>query len=170
MCACVIGFSSGGALALILAAEQPKGLTGVAAVSAPLKFRNKNLIFVPLVHGANVLTRWMSTYEGVFPFRVNESEHPNINYRNIPIRGLFEVRRMVEELKNRLPNVHAPALVIQGTDDHVVDGKSAELIHRKLGSRSKALHMVEAARHGILNEDIGGTQDKLMSFIASLKS
>lgn len=167
---CVVGFSSGGALSLILAAEQPKRLAGVAAVSAPLKFRNKNLIFVPLVHGANVLTRWMSTYEGVFPFRPNESEHPHINYRNIPIRGLFEVRRMVDELKNRLPNVNAPALIIQGTDDHVVDRKSADLIHSKIGSRSKVLHMVAAARHGILNEDIGGTQDKLMSFIASLKT
>jgi len=167
---CLVGFSSGGALTLILAAEQPKGLAGVAAVSAPLKFRNKNLIFVPLVHGANVLTRWMSTYEGVFPFRLNESEHPTINYRHIPIRGLFEVRRMVDELNSRLPNVQAPALIVQGTDDHVVDRKSAELIHRKLGSSSKALHMVEAARHGILNEDIGDTQVKLMAFVASLKT
>jgi len=167
---CVIGFSSGGALSLILAAEKPEKLAGVAAVSAPLKFRNKNLIFVPLVHGANVLTRWVSSYEGVFPFRTNDSEHPSINYRHIPIRGLFEVRRMVEELGNRLADVQAPALIIQGTDDHVVDRKSAELIHRKLGSRSKALDMVEAARHGILNEDIGDTQAKLMAFVASLKS
>jgi esterase/lipase/1-acyl-sn-glycerol-3-phosphate acyltransferase len=167
---CVIGFSSGGALALILAAEKPDKLAGVAVVSTPLKFRNKNLIFVPLVHGANVLTRWMSTYEGVFPFRLNESEHPQINYRHIPIRGLFEVRRMVDELDNRLSDVNAPALVIQGTDDHVVDRKSADLIHRKLGSRSKALHMIEASRHGILNENVGDTQAKLLSFVASLKS
>ncbi len=165
---CIVGFSSGGALSLILAAEKPEKLVGVAAVSAPLKFRNKNLIFVPLVHGANVLTRWVSSFEGVYPFRLNESEHPNINYRNIPIRGLFEVRRMVDELDNRLPDVNAPALVIQGTDDHVVDRKSADIIHRKLGSTSKTLHMVEASRHGILSEDIGDTQAKLMSFVASL--
>ncbi|MCH7693807.1 MAG: alpha/beta fold hydrolase [Proteobacteria bacterium] len=165
---CLVGFSSGGALALHLAAEQPERLAGVAAVSAPMKFRNKNLIFVPLVHGATKLTRWVSSFEGIMPFLPNKSEHPHINYRNIPIRGLYELRRMVDELDRRLPDVQCPVILVQGTEDQVVDPRSAEMIRGKLGSEEKTLHMVPSRRHGILNEDIGDTHEKLLSFLASL--
>ena len=167
---CLIGFSTGGALSLALASEQPDKLAGVAVASAPLKFYNKNLIFVPLMHGANKLTRWLSSYEGIMPFRQNESEHPHINYRNIPIRGLFELRRMVDELDTRLPDVRTPAVIIQGTEDKVVDPKSAELIYKKMGSTEKALHLVPSTRHGILNENIGNVQEQVQSFLASLQA
>ncbi len=66
---CVVGFSTGGALALRLAAEQPENLAGVVAVSVPVKFRNRNLIFVPIIHGINKLTKWVSSLEGLIPFR-----------------------------------------------------------------------------------------------------
>ena len=164
----LIGFSSGGALSLLLAAEVPPRLAGVAAVSAPLRFRNRNLIFIPLVHGANTLVRWLPYLEGLLPFRINESEHPEINYRNIPIRGLYELRQMVSRLEDRLPLVECPVLVVQGRDDHVVDARSADLLMEGLGSDTKTLHMIEADRHGILNEDIGGTQQIVQEFIGDL--
>ncbi len=165
----IVGFSSGGALALHLAADVPKGLVGVAAVSAPLKFRNRNLIFVPLVHGANTVARWIPSFEGLMPFRLNESEHPAINYRNIPIRGLHELRQMVSHLEDRLAHVECPVQVVQGTDDHVVDARSAEMLIKGLGSDAKTLHMIEADRHGILNEDIGDTQQVVRDFLATLE-
>lgn len=164
----IVGFSSGGALSLLLAADVPPRLAGVAAVSTPLRFRNRNLIFVPLVHGANTLARWLPSLEGLMPFRLNESEHPEINYRNIPIRGLYELRQMVSTLENRLPDIECPVLVVQGRDDHVVDARSADLMMEGLGSDEKTLHMIEADRHGILNEDIGGTQQIVRDFIAAL--
>ena len=164
----LVGFSSGGALSLIYASEHPEKLAGVAVISAPLKFRNKNLIFVPLIHGANKVAQWLPYLEGVMPFRVNESEHPRINYRNMAIRGLYELRRMVDKLKNRLDKVDCPVLVVQGDEDTVVDPKSANLIYQKLGSRDKTIHMVPAKRHGILNEDIGDTHDAVLAFAASL--
>ncbi len=164
----LVGFSSGGALSLIYASEHPEKLAGVAVISAQLKFRNKNLIFVPLIHGANKVAQWLPYLEGVMPFRVNESEHPRINYRNMAIRGLYELRRMVDKLKNRLGKVECPVLIVQGDEDTVVDPKSADLIYQKLGSRDKTIHMVPSKRHGILNEDIGDTHDAVLAFAASL--
>ena len=165
---CLVGFSTGGALSLRLAADSPQNLAGVVAISPPYKFRNKNLIFVPVIHGINKLTRWISSWEGVMPFRVNESEHPHINYRNIPIRGLFELRRLVDELAPRLRDVECPVKIIQGAEDQIVDPKSANLIIGKIGSKEKSFHMIPSERHGILNEDIGGTQDLVIEFIQSL--
>lgn len=165
----IIGFSSGGALSLHLAAEQPEKLAGVASVSAPIKFRNKNMVFVPLVHRVNKIMRQLPTIEqGLMTFRENQSEHPHINYRNIPIRGLYELTRMVDDLEKQLPHITCPVTVIQGDNDHVVDPKSAAIIERKLGSGDKSLHMVPSDRHGILNEDIGETRNLVRLFIKQL--
>ncbi len=165
---CVVGFSTGGALALRLAAEHPENLAGVVAVSVPVKFRNRNLIFVPVIHGINKLTRWVSSLEGLMPFRANDSEHPDINYRHIPMRGLFELRRLVDDMKRRLSDVTCPVAVIQGTEDQIIDPKSADIILKKVASKDTSLHMIPSKRHGILSEDIGGTQELVTSFLMSL--
>jgi len=165
---CVIGFSTGGALTLRLAAEDPENLAGVAVVSTPVKLRNRNLIFAPVLHGINILAKWATSLEGVIPFRPNQSEHPNINYRHIPIRGLFELRRLIGEMTQRLADVTCPVMIVQGTEDRVVDAKSAHIILEKIASTDTSLHLIASRRHGILNEDIGGTQDLTTSFLKSV--
>lgn len=165
---CLIGFSTGGALCLHLAAENPERLAGVAAISVPMKFRNKNLVFVPLVRGANKLVRLVSAYEGVMLFSPNNSEHPQINYRNIPVRSLHELTRAVGALKEQLPKIRCPVAVLQGTGDKVVDPVSAKILVGSLGSSNTTLHMIPSTRHGILNENIGDTHDRVLSFVESL--
>ena len=166
----MVGFSTGGALALRHAADQPKGLQGVAAVAVPLKFQNKNMVFVPLMHRANRLVRWISSYEGIMPFRANENtEHPDVNYRHIPIRGLYELRRMVDELKDKLPRVKCPVQIIQGDEDPVVVPASAGLIHDLLGTEQKELEIIASRRHGILYEDVGATHQLTIDFIGRLE-
>jgi long-chain acyl-CoA synthetase len=165
---CLVGFSLGADLTLHYAAQQPPGLAGVAAVCPPLKFRNRNLLLVPLVHGANRLVRWSAAGDGPMPFRVNVSEHPHINYRHIPIRALRELSRLVDNLKHHLPAVRCPVAILQASDDPVVEPGSAVLIHEKLGSSVKTLRMVPADRHGILYENIGDTEEHLQAFLTSL--
>ena len=167
---CLVGFSTGGGLSLLLAADQPDGLVGVAAISAPMKFRDRSIIFVPLVHTANRLVRWVSSFEGIMPFRATQPEHPHINYRNKSVRGLYELCSMMEELDERLPDVQCPVILIQGTDDPTVDPESAELIYKKLGTRQKEVVRVPATRHGILYEDTGDTQERTLSFLAAVSS
>ncbi len=164
------GFSTGGALALRFAAERPGKLIGVGAAAVPVKFRNRNIVFVPILHGVNKLTRWVSSLEGLMPFRPNDSENPEVNYRHMPIRGLFELRRLVDELTKRLPDVACPVRLIQGTEDKIVDAKSAEIIFDKLGCDDKRLHMIPSQRHGILADDTGGAQELLISFLTNLAS
>ena len=164
----LVGFSTGGALALLAAAARPPGLDAVVSVSAPLKFRNRNLAFVPLVHGANRLVRWMSSLEGVYPFRANDSEHPTINYHHIPIRALYELTRMVAELQRTLPEVRCPVLVLQGDADTVVDAKSAAMLIKGLVNARCELQMISTARHGILYENIDGTQERIVAFLDAL--
>lgn len=162
---CLVGFSTGGALALRYAADQPDELAGVVAISVPMKFRDAGMMLVPLMHGANTLVQWILSYHGIKSFIVNKSEHPDINYRHIPIRALYELRQLIDRLSARLKDVHCPVLIIQSTQDPVVDPQSAELIYKRLSSQIKTLHVVQAERHGILFEDIGRTQEVILSFL-----
>ncbi len=164
----IVGFSAGGALALLAASERPEKLAGVAAVSTPVIYRNRKLVFVPLVHGINKLSSWIPSFEGIMPFIENDSEHPDINYFNIPIQSLYQLRLMTDELRSSIAKVDAPALIIQGKGDHVVAPRSAKIIYGKLASMDKTLHWVASERHGVINEDIGDTQETLNAFICRL--
>lgn len=161
----LVGFSTGGALALKLAADQPDGPEAISVVSVPIKFRDPKMMFVPLVHGTNKLVGWLSSYEGVRPFLQNVPEHPGINYQNIPVRGLYELRQLIGELEKRLTDVYCPTLIIQGDNDPTVDPKSADIIYKKLGSAHKKVVTIDSHKHGILMDNIGSTQEKILSFL-----
>ncbi|MGH8595226.1 MAG: alpha/beta hydrolase, partial [Gammaproteobacteria bacterium] len=165
----IVGFSTGGALTLLTAARQPEGLAGIVSIAPPIKFKNRNMRLVPLVHGANQLVERLSNLEGLLQFRPTDTEHPSINYRHMPIRGLYELTRMIAEVKRSLNKVRCPALVIQGTEDHVVEPRSAEIVYGKLASTDKQLSWIESKRHGILFEDVGETHAIIFEFLARLE-
>ena len=167
---CLIGFSTGGALSLLQAAEQPDGLAGVVAISTPVKFRNKNMIFVPLVHHANKLMSWLPSYEGIMPFRPNDTEHPHINYSTMPLHSLFELRLMVNQLSKRMVDIHCPTILVQGDEDPVVVPESATLVYNKISSKEKMIEFVPSDRHGILYENISNTQGIIIQYLKGLDS
>jgi esterase/lipase len=164
----LVGFATGASLSLHLAAGRPPGLVGVVSISAPLSFRPRSVAFATLIHGLNKLSEWAYVQDGVKPFLPRDPEHPDIDYRNMPARGLVELRRAADELNRCLPQVACPVTIIQGTDDPIVDPASARLIHDRIGSKEKALHMIPSQRHGILHEDIAGTQALVFSLISTL--
>ena len=77
----IVGFSTGGLLALLHASANPgKKIKSVTSISAPIDFKNKNLKFVPLLHHANQIVRWVSS-EGLVPFRTGFFLNHQINRR-----------------------------------------------------------------------------------------
>lgn len=163
----IVGFSTGAALGAIYAARHPKRLAGMVMASSPLKFRNRNLMFVPLLYGANKLMGWVPNAGEMLGFRPNQSEHPETNYRHIPINGLYHLRRAVAEMNEKLAHIDVPVLVMQADNDQVVDPASANMIARRLtGTQNKTVKMLPSDRHGILNEDIAGAVDLVMEFVA----
>ncbi|MBS4049793.1 MAG: alpha/beta fold hydrolase [Methylomonas sp.] len=152
----LIGFSTGGALALKLAVENHPEIVGVVAVSVPVKFVDPAFMLVPLLHNANTLVRWLSSFEGVKPFIDNTPEHPDINYCGTPVRALYELRRLIQRLQALLPEVTTPSLLLYADRDPVVaTDPSAADVFEWLGAAEKTLHIIESDRHGILMENIG---------------
>ncbi len=164
----IVGFATGASLALQLAATHPKGLSGIVSVSAPLKFCYRSLAFAPLMHGLNKLSEWVFVQEGIKPFHAGEPEHPDIDYRQMPIRGLVELRKVADELDSRLTEIVCPVTIIQGMDDPIVDPASAQLIYDRISSVEKSLHLIPSQRHGILHEDINDTQALVISILSAM--
>jgi esterase/lipase len=162
----LVGFSTGGALSLVLAGERPPELAGVVAASVPQKFGDRNMRFVPLVHGANRLLRWVSSFEGIMPFRANDSEHPSINYRQMPIRGLYELTVLADGLPAHLKRVTCPVTLLQGDTDPVVVPDSVRVLHEMLEQSQVEVTIIASDRHGIVNEDVGDTHATILRSLA----
>ena len=161
----VIGFSTGGGLALKLASEVKERVVAVIAVAVPVKFVDKSFLFIPLLHGTNRLIKWVSSAEGVKPFIENTPEHEKINYRNVPVKCLYELNRLVDDIKQGLSKIETSVLIIHADEDPVVHKESAEIIMSRLGSDNKELVTIHSNRHGILMENIGGTWESMNRFL-----
>ncbi len=162
----ISGFSTGGALALKLASEQYPEIIGICAVAVPLKFINPAFMLVSLLHGVNKLVDWVSSYEGITPFIENGTEHPLINYRHVPVKSLYELRRLIQDMDDFLPLCNIPVLILHGEHDPIVSASSASEIMDKLATKNKQLKIIDSNRHGILMENIGGIWSYINDFMS----
>lgn len=167
---CLVGFSAGASLGLLLSAEQPQGLAGTAAVCTPLLWRDNAMKLVPVVHRANRFLNQFGVTNGVLPFHHDEPEHPHINYVHKPIEALYELQQLVGEMRGALAHVKCPVLLMQATEDPVVHPESAELIYQGLSTSRKELCRIPSARHGILYEDVGETHEKILEFVRRVEA
>ena len=161
----VVGFSTGGLLALHLAANNPgPRIKSVTSVSAPVHFRNKNMIFVPLLHHANKLVSWV-TSEGLVPFRPNEPENPEVNYQHIPIRALYQLQQLIEFLTADAIKISAKVNLFQGDMDPVVDPESVHTLDRLIEADDKTVTMLRSDIHGVVYRNVDEVQQKICASI-----
>ena len=143
------GFSTGAGLVLHLAARV-EALAGVFAVSAPMRLRDFNARFAPAVDMWNRLMDRASRTGAKMEFVENRPENPHINYSRNPVSGVREIERLMDDLDPRLGGIETPALVVQSSNDPVVDPRGSEKVFKKIGSRDKKYVLFSMNRHGIL--------------------
>ncbi len=157
----IVGFSTGGLLALWHAANHPQiRIKSVSSVSAPVHFRNKNLIFVPLLHHANALARWV-TEEGLVPFRPNQPENPHINYQHVPIRALYQLQQFIDKIRKDKLKINANVYLYQGDRDPVVEPSSVKTLEKLITAEQKTVTLLDSERHGVVYGDIDDVQQKI---------
>lgn len=156
------GFSTGAGLALDLAARVDT-VTGVFAVSPPLRLQDFSARFAPAVDAWNRLMKKVGIEGAGMEFIENNPENPHINYHRNPIAGIRELERLMDTLPPRLEKIRRPALVVQSHLDPVVDPDGSMKIFQKLGSKDKTYTLVNIDRHGIL---LGPGADRVYRTIA----
>lgn len=165
----IVGFSTGGLLALQLAAAHPgEQIKSVSSVSAPIIFRNKNLIFVPLLHRANQLVSWVSS-EGLVPFRPNQSENPEVNYQHVPIRALYQLQQLIQRITEKGLKIDADVYLYQSDKDPVVEARSVKKLFELINADSKEIIEINSDTHGIVYRNIDQVQEKICARLAPLK-
>jgi len=161
----LVGFSTGGLLALYHAANNPQiRIKTVSCVCAPLRFKNKNMVFVPLVHHANRLVSWVNS-EGIVPFTPNEPENPQVNYQHIPVRALYQLQRFVDIFKDNALSINADVFLYQGDRDPVVDPKSLALLDKLIVAEHKSAITLRSDRHGVIYHNVDNVQQKICASI-----
>jgi esterase/lipase len=133
-------------------------------VCAPLRFKNKNMVFVPLVHHANRLVSWVNS-EGLVPFTPNEPENPEVNYQHIPVRALYQLRRFVDIFNENTLKINANVYLYQGDQDPVVDPKSLAMLYRLIDAERKATITLKSDRHGVIYRNVDEVQQKICASI-----
>lgn len=148
----VMGLSMGGALGIILAADEPH-LPALALV-AP---------YVSMPRRARMVARLYRGWELVMPaFRsggdrsiVDPVERArSLAYGLVTPRTLFELSRVVRRVQVSLPRIQAPTLVIHGVNDERIPTDAAAREFARLGATKKQLVWAEDGGH-VLTVDIG---------------
>ncbi|RJP80664.1 MAG: alpha/beta fold hydrolase [Desulfobacteraceae bacterium] len=143
------GFSTGAGLALDLC-SRVTDLSGVFAISPPLKLQDFSARFVPAVNLWNWLMDRVSFETAKKEFVINNPENPHINYTRNPVSGILELARLMDSIEGKLAGITIPALVVQSNRDPVVNPDGSRRIFQLLGSEEKEYLVVNLKRHGII--------------------
>lgn len=162
----IAGFSTGAGLALLQAARKPDKFKGVIPISAPLKLQNISAsLSGAVVFFNNILDKFKLDKQKI-EFVPNNPDNPQINYIRNPIKGVYELDKLMNIVEKELKNISVPALIIQGSHDPVVNPQSADEIFKKIGSKNKTLVKINSERHGIVRDDeVSEVADQIIAFL-----
>jgi len=129
----VAGLSMGGLITLHLAAHHP--LAGIVAMAAPAYITDWRFRFLPL---AQYFIRWV-TPDIESDLTDPEAKKRLSSYQVLPVRCIVSLGQLMRLARRELPQVKAPALIMQGEKDHHVPADSARVIFEELGTAEKEI-------------------------------
>jgi carboxylesterase len=145
----LLGLSMGGVLSLIQAARLP--VDGVVAMSTPYEMPNELARRFPwLLKMLSPVVPALGKEEG--SWFSPELEENHIHYAKNPVRPAYELNQLLATMRQELPNIKIPAMVIHSLDDSGVQSENAENIYQYLGTSQKELVWVDHANHVITRD------------------
>lgn len=137
----IVGHSMGGLLTLKLATEY--NIPKIVTLAAP--------IFVDEGRGLrNLPPREFCSDACIYTERKKLNDVPpavNNVYEKTPLISVHEMVDLINDVKNILPKVNSPILIMQGEEDHTVQPRSARFIFDNVSSKSKKIITVPNAGH-----------------------
>lgn len=137
----IVGLSMGGAIALHLAAAE--GPAAVVAMATPIRMRP---VVLRLARAVRPVLSYVPVIRRVGP-RDPDILRYRVSYARIPVAAAHDLARLLDRMRDLLPQVRAPLLVVQGRRDVVVPRESADEIYRAVGSPVRRLLWLPASRH-----------------------
>jgi carboxylesterase len=148
----VAGISLGGLLAFLLACETKSDIAALACLSTGFFFDGWNtqawqrwllpmVIYTPLKH-------FVDFPEGE-PYSVKDasSRYAHLGYPVFPAVAIAELYKLIRTVKQILPEVHVPTLIVHSREDDSHSLRSVDLLERQLGSMVKEKLILDNSYH-----------------------
>ena len=184
------GLSLGAILSLMLAADFPNDVAGVACLSPTLFYDGWSVPWyhrlLPLVDytplkffayvregepyglkDESLRAKVAARYDGT---RLDDaSEAAGFGYAHFPVSLFCEMRHLIRRCKQALPRVVSPLLVVQAREDEVTSPRNAQFVIDHVSSARRELLLLENSYH-LVSADLerSAVAERLRKFCASL--
>lgn len=158
----VVGFSMGALLALRLAALRGLELRGVVAISVPLAFERWKRTAISTLARMRSHPRLRSVV-GVLPkrggpdVRIRREAETSPSMRGIPYPALAELVALQGEVRELLPHVRVPLLLVHGRFDHTTPPEQSRRVAQRVSSARVEVRILPHSFH-IVGVDLDRTQ------------
>ena len=151
------GESTGGLLALYLAAQQPE-ISGVLAYAPALKLNIRPIDQIKL----HIIAPFI-------PYLRKNAEDDDLPWKGYtvnPIKGVVQLLKLQKQVQNRLHHIRRPVLIIQGRLDTTVDPCVPQLIYKNIHSTIKEIHWMENSGHCVaLDRELDRVTEITLNFL-----
>lgn len=157
----LVGHSLGGALSLHVASQED--IAGIVSICAPLHMH-------PWLKGAVSVAKYITPLLPTVREDVRDRDarvrYRRDNYRWTPMRPVESLLQFLPQLREELPRVTVPALIVTSVHDHVVPARDGREIYRRIGSQEKHLVTFHRSYHVVMKDhDREELFDKTLAFI-----
>ena len=144
-----IGLSMGGVLSLLMASSFP--VAGAVTLSTPLHPPDRRMR--PLRPVAPIVAKlWRYSDKGPTDFHDPVAASTHLEYPQYPIRAAAELYDLILEMREHLPEVRCPVLVVHSRRDRSVPFSDGEELLAELGSQDKHSLGLEQSGHVITRD------------------
>lgn len=147
----LVGFSTGGLLALLSTKKHYTQFAGIVCINAALHLNDIRMkTMLPAVSFWNDLVSAFSADDYAKEYVPNNAENPDINYNKHYVQSIEQLNALMSKTQKNLPNIKNPILIIQAKNDPVVNPSSAYEIFDSIESKRKNIRMLDLDNHVIV--------------------
>ncbi len=147
----IIGFSTGGLLALLSSKKCYPQIKGFICINAALHLNDIRIkTILPAISFWNDIVEAVNAKEYIKEYVDNSSENPEVNYNKHYIKSIEQLNLLMNKTKKSLTKIVTPTFIIQAKNDPTVNPSSAYEIYEKIKSKKKRILMLDLDNHIII--------------------
>jgi len=147
----VLGFSTGGLLALLSTKKCYLEFQGIICINAALHLNDIRVkTLLPALSFWNDIVKAFNEDAYAKEYIENDPENPDINYDKFYIDSIEQLNILMHKTQKNLDKINSPILIIQSKDDPLVNPSSAYKIYEKVQSKNKSIKIIDSSKHVII--------------------